>query len=222
MSLALASRVLALLPQTQCKRCTYADCAAYADAIAHGSAAINQCPPGGAVGIERLATLTGHPVLPLSPAFGVEGARTAAFIDETWCIGCTLCIKACPTSAIVGSNKLMHTVIEAYCTGCELCLPVCPVDCIGLDDASPGNTGWAAWSPQQATLARQRYEQTLQRRQQHEPAIRQNDRSLESITKDEASAPETAEHAAATKKRAAIESALTRARQQRAAGKGAA
>lgn len=221
MSLALASRVLALLPQTQCKRCTYADCAAYADAIAHGSAAINQCPPGGAVGIERLAALTGHAVLALNAALGVEGPRTVAFIDETWCIGCTLCIKACPTSAIVGSNKLMHTVIEAYCTGCELCLPVCPVDCIGLDDASPGSTGWAAWSPQQATLARRRYEQTLKRRQ-HEPAVRQDDRLLESITKDEASARATAERDAATRRRAAIETALTRSRQQRAAAKGAA
>lgn len=221
MSLAPASRVLALLPQTQCKRCGYADCAAYADAIAQGSAAINQCPPGGAIGIERMAALTGQTVLALNPAFGVEGPRTVAFIDETWCIGCTLCIKACPTSAIVGSSKLMHTVIEAYCTGCELCLPVCPVDCIGLEDASPGSTGWGAWSPQQATLARQRYKQTLQRRQR-DSAVRQDELPLELITKNAGPAQATAERDPASKKRAAIDAAMARARQQRAAGRGVA
>ena len=121
----LAARIDAALPQTQCTRCGYPDCATYAQAIASGEAAINQCPPGGAEGVARLAAITGLAVLPLSAEHGVEGPRTVAFIDEAWCIGCTLCIKACPTDAIVGSNKLMHTVIEPYCTGCELCIPVC-------------------------------------------------------------------------------------------------
>ena len=122
----LAARLHAALPQTQCTRCGYPDCAAYAQAIADGEAEINQCPPGGAEGIARLAALTGRPPLPLNPANGAEGPRAVAVIDEGWCIGCTLCIDACPTDAILGSNKLMHTVIEPYCTGCELCVPVCP------------------------------------------------------------------------------------------------
>ena len=100
----LAARLHAALPQTQCTRCGYPDCAGYAQAIAGGEAEINQCPPGGAEGIARLAALTGRALLPLNPANGVEGPRTVAVIDEAWCIGCTLCIEACPTDAILGSN----------------------------------------------------------------------------------------------------------------------
>ena len=129
----LAARIHAALPQTQCTRCGYPDCAGYAQAVADGAAAINQCPPGGAEGIARLAALTQSATLPLNPTNGTEGPRSLAVIDEAWCIGCTLCIDACPTDAILGSNKLMHTVIEPYCTGCELCVPVCPVDCISLE-----------------------------------------------------------------------------------------
>ena len=160
---ALAAKVLALLPQTQCRRCGYSDCKAYAHAIADGSAGINQCPPGGAQGIERLAAVTAKAVIALNPESGSEGPRSVAFINEAWCIGCTLCIKVCPTDAIIGSNKLMHTVIEAYCTGCELCLPACPVDCIELENASGEATGWNAWSAAQAALAQQRYQFHLQR-----------------------------------------------------------
>ncbi|MES2942859.1 MAG: electron transport complex subunit RsxB [Pseudomonadota bacterium] len=156
--LSLFSRILAALPQTQCTRCGYPDCVAYAQAISSGEAAINQCPPGGQEGIRRLAALTGQPVLELNPANGKEGPRPVAIIDEEWCIGCTLCIKACPTDAILGSNKVMHTVIEPYCTGCELCIPVCPVDCISLENVSGELTGWQAWSAEQAAMARQRYE----------------------------------------------------------------
>ncbi len=206
----MADRVLALLPQTQCSRCGYPDCAAYAQAIAQGSAAINQCPPGGAQGIDRLATLTGQPAVALNPAHGSEGPRSVAFIDEAWCIGCTLCLKACPTDAIVGSNKLMHTVIEQYCTGCELCLPVCPVDCIELENVSGIATGWAAWSAADAALARQRYEFRKQRLEQ-KARLKLSDLAQHSQHTDPA---------VQDKKRAVIEAALARARLKRESEKG--
>jgi Na+-translocating ferredoxin:NAD+ oxidoreductase subunit B len=153
----LAEKIFAALPQTQCTRCGFPDCQAYANAIAHEGVAINQCPPGGAEGIQRLSAITGQPIQALNPENGVESPRTVAFIDENWCIGCTLCIDVCPTDAIVGSNKLMHTVIEPHCTGCELCLPVCPVDCIELETVTGERTGWAAWSQVDADKALKRY-----------------------------------------------------------------
>ena len=154
-----AKQINALLPQTQCTRCGFPDCAHYAQAIAQGQAGINQCPPGGQEGVRRLAELTGLPPTPLDESHGLEGPRALAIIDEAWCIGCTLCIKACPVDAIIGTNKHMHTVIEDQCTGCELCIPACPVDCISLvpAHAAPAPTGWAAWPAQLAHDAKQRY-----------------------------------------------------------------
>lgn len=128
----LADAIDALLPQTQCTQCGFAGCRPYADAIATGAADINQCPPGGAAGIARLAALLGRAPLPLDPQHGIEKPPVLARIVEEECIGCTKCIQACPVDAIVGGAKLMHTVIAALCTGCELCLPPCPVDCIAL------------------------------------------------------------------------------------------
>jgi len=154
---ALAEAVLEALPQTQCRRCGYADCRGYAEAIAEHGAAINRCPPGGADGIERLARITGRPTVPLDADCGSEGPRALAVIDEASCIGCALCLKACPVDAIVGAAKRMHVVIEAHCTGCELCIPVCPVDCIALANASGEATGWDAWDAARATDARRRY-----------------------------------------------------------------
>jgi electron transport complex protein RnfB len=155
----LSHQILAILPQTQCTRCGFPDCAAYAQAVAHDEAEINQCPPGGQEGVKRIATLTGRPEAPLNPLNGTESPRSVAWIDEAWCIGCTLCIAACPTDAIIGSNKQMHTIIEDACTGCELCLPVCPVDCIHLDNVSDNHTGWQAWSQELADQAKNRYAQ---------------------------------------------------------------
>jgi electron transport complex protein RnfB len=154
---ALAARIDAALPQTQCRRCGYADCRAYADAIAAGDADINRCPPGGTEGVARLAALTGRPSRPLDAECGAEGPLRLARIDESSCIGCTLCLDACPVDCVVGAPKRMHTVIAGDCTGCELCLPACPVDCIELVDVSGARTGWDAWSPAQADAARQRY-----------------------------------------------------------------
>ena len=155
--MSLVSRIHAALPQTQCTRCGYPNCMAYAEAVAQGEAEINQCPPGGAEGVARLAVIMGKPPLDLNPANGLEGPRCVAVIDEAWCIGCTLCLPVCPTDAILGTNKLMHTVVEPDCTGCELCIAACPVDCISLENVTGEFTGWAAWSQPQADRALQRY-----------------------------------------------------------------
>ena len=132
MSMPTADQIDALLPQTQCTKCGYPGCRPYAEAIAHGEAGINQCPPGGEAGVRALATLLNVAFQPLDPANGTEQPRSAAFIREELCIGCTLCIQACPVDAIVGAAKLMHTVLIEVCTGCELCVPPCPVDCIDM------------------------------------------------------------------------------------------
>lgn len=128
----LAELLDAALPQTQCTRCGFPDCRAYAQAMAEGTADINRCPPGGAEGIVRLAALRGLPIRPLDPERGHEGPRALAEIDEDWCIGCTLCIQACPMDCIVGAARQMHTVVGADCSGCELCVAACPVDCIAM------------------------------------------------------------------------------------------
>ena len=231
-SATLAERIDALLPQTQCTRCGYPDCRAYADAIADGAADINQCPPGGVEGVQRLAQLLGRAALPLNPANGDEGPRRVVFIDEAAFIGCTLCIQACPVDAIVGAPKRMHAVVEATCTGCELCIPACPVDCIELEDASHGATGWHAWSPAQADDARARHARRRVRLERDERehvqrlaakiAARQAnaarvaaENALKAVSP---SIPDTVSAAAAAdappvdSKRAAIEAALARAR----------
>jgi electron transport complex protein RnfB len=128
----LAQRIDALLPQTQCTKCGFDGCRPYAEAIASGTADIDQCPPGGDPGVARLARLLGREPKPLNPEYGEFRAPQVAVIDEAACIGCTKCILVCPVDAIVGASKAMHTVIASWCTGCELCLPPCPVDCIAL------------------------------------------------------------------------------------------
>ena len=213
-----ADQINALLPQTQCTRCGYPDCASYAQAIASGEAGINQCPPGGEEGVRRLAALTGLPPLPLSEAHGLEGPRLLAVIDEAWCIGCTLCVKACPVDAIIGTNKHMHTVIEPDCTGCELCIPVCPVDCITLVPvhAEPAPTGWAAWSSEQAEQAREQHawHQARTRRAKAEHDARLQAKAEHKL----AHLPEVSkltEPVELDAKRAVIEAALARARARR-------
>ena len=152
---ALAGNIDALLPQTQCTKCGYGGCMPYARAIAAGAADINQCPPGGEAGIVKLAALLRQNAKPLNPANGTEQRRTVAFIDEARCIGCTLCIQACPVDAIVGTAKRMHTVIAELCTGCDLCVPPCPVDCI---DMLPLANAQAPWTQGMADAARARFQ----------------------------------------------------------------
>lgn len=219
----LADRIEDLLPQTQCTKCGYAGCRPYAEAIAEGSAAYNQCPPGGAEGVARLARLLGKPVIPINPVHGLERERPVALIDESVCIGCTLCIQACPVDAIVGAAKQMHTVIAELCTGCDLCVPPCPVDCIAMIPVTPGKTGWDAWSQQAANAARRRHDQRTARLQRDKA---DNDARLaakaaakmKEINAEMAVTPE--EQAEKERKRAIIAAAMERARLKKAADAG--
>lgn len=202
------------LPQTQCTRCGYPDCQRYAVAIAQGEAEINQCPPGGTEGVERLALLTGKSIIPLNPDNGLEGPRTIAIIDEAWCIGCTLCIAVCPTDAIVGANKRMHTVVENYCTGCELCIPACPVDCISLEPIDVNLSGWSSWPQALADRARQRYEARTARLQreavEHEQRLQA--KAIQKLADLPAHTKGTDQAAEVDRKRAIIEAALAKAK----------
>jgi Na+-translocating ferredoxin:NAD+ oxidoreductase subunit B len=149
---ALADRIDDLLPQTQCGRCAHPGCRPYAEAIAAGTAPINRCAPGGTATIAALAALLDVPASSPDPAFGLAAPLALAGIDETACIGCTLCIRACPVDAIVGAAKRMHTVLAGRCTGCGLCLPPCPVDCIVMTVAG------RAWTVADASAARARFQ----------------------------------------------------------------
>ena len=133
----LITEIDAILPQTQCRQCGFSGCEPYAAAIAEGRAGINQCPPGGEQGIRKLAELLGVSPVPLNIAHGMPKPKAVAVIDEQICIGCTLCILACPVDAIAGAAKQVHTVIAAECTGCELCIAPCPVDCISMSPLKP-------------------------------------------------------------------------------------
>ena len=155
----LADRINNLLPQTQCTKCGYQGCMPYAQAIANDGAPINRCPPGGEEGIAQLAGLLDRPIIALDISCGEHLPLQVAVIDEQFCIGCTLCIQACPVDAILGANKFMHTVLTADCTGCDLCIAPCPVDCIEMVSATP----MRAWSPEDAAQARARYEKRQSR-----------------------------------------------------------
>lgn len=165
----LVDRIDAVLPQTQCEQCGYHGCRPYAEAIARGEARINQCPPGGAAGIEKLAALLQQPALPLNPDHGVEKPRMLARIVEADCIGCTKCIQACPVDAIVGASRLMHSVLADDCTGCELCVAACPVDCIELVpmpveqiDEAHADAARSHFQRREARLARDRAERAAE------------------------------------------------------------
>lgn len=199
----LVEQIDALLPQTQCTKCGYPACRPYAEAIAGGEAEINQCPPGGDAGVRKLAALLGREYQPLNPRNGIEQARRVAIVDEARCIGCTLCIQACPVDAIVGAPKLMHTVVTELCSGCDLCVPPCPVDCIAM---VPSTGADAIWDRGRADAARERFELRRARleRERRERAERMAARALRAK-----------EDPDAKKKRAIIQAAIERARARR-------
>jgi electron transport complex protein RnfB len=208
----LADAIDGVLPQTQCTKCGHAGCRPYAEAIVGGTAQINQCPPGGAAGIDALARLLDRPAMPLNPANGIETARTVAVIDERLCIGCTLCIVACPVDCIVGAARKMHTVIASQCTGCDLCVAPCPMDCIAMVPvAAPG-----AWTRADADAARRRHAQRNARRA-HERARNEERLSAKvaaaSTHSDTRGDPTDADR---TRRKAIVDAALARARARRA------
>jgi electron transport complex protein RnfB len=216
----LADQIEDLLPQTQCTKCGYAACRPYAQAIAEGKAEINQCPPGGIEGIRRLAALLGRPVIPINPANGVERPRPVAFIDEALCIGCTLCIQACPVDAIMGAAKQMHTILPSLCTGCDLCVAPCPVDCISMAPVTGERTGWDAWSQADADAARARHDlRTLRlQREREENDARLAAKAVAKMREVTAEAGNTPEQIAEKeRKRAIIAAAMERARAKAAA-----
>ena len=208
---ALVARIDAVLPQTQCTKCGQTGCLPYAEAIADGRAQINQCPPGGAAGIAKLALITGHLPLPLNPVHGIEQPLRVAVIDEALCIGCTLCIQACPVDAIVGATRRMHTVLADACTGCDLCLPPCPMDCIAMVPVEPPRD----WTTADADAARARFE-ARQARLAREQQVRDDRLAARAPARlDEPGHRDDPAPAEAAKKQAAVQAAIERARARR-------
>ena len=215
----LADQIEDLLPQTQCTKCGYAACRPYADAIAGGTANYNQCPPGGAEGVARLAQLLNKPIIPLNPENGLERPRPVAIIDESICIGCTLCIQACPVDAIIGAAKQMHTIIPSLCTGCDLCVAPCPVDCISMHNVTHDKTGWAAWSQADADAARARHDFRALRlqREKQENDERLAAKAAAKLKAVESEVPQSpSEKAEQDRKKAIIQAAMERARVKKA------
>ena len=219
MTAALVEAIDALLPQTQCTRCGFDGCHPYAEAVADGRTDINRCPPGGDEGVARLAALLGRAPVPLDPDCGAPLPPSVALIEESACIGCTLCIQACPVDAIVGAAKLMHTVMLDTCTGCELCVPPCPVDCIAIVPVKELRSHHfevqerdpADWR-NAATAARTRFE-SRRRRLEREKVERDARLARKAEHKLESLPPNDPDGA---RKRAVIEAALARARARRA------
>ncbi len=213
MNTPLADRINEVLPQTQCTQCGFNGCRPYAEAIACGQAEINQCPPGGHAGIVQLAQLLGRPVVPLNPAHGTERPRRVAHIRPDLCIGCTLCIQACPVDAIVGAPKYLHTVLADQCTGCDLCVPPCPVDCIDMKEDMPDGSRVSPWTRTDAAAARQRHTAREQRliREREENDARLREKALAKLAAFDAQTTRSTEE---QRKRAIVLAAIERAKQR--------
>lgn len=219
-----ANQIDAILPQMQCGRCGYSACRPYAQAIAHGEADINQCPPGGDAGVRALAELLGRKPKPLNPNHGaVPEEQTVAWIDEAACIGCTRCIQACPVDAILGATKQMHTVIRLECTGCALCLEPCPVDCIHMVPVAEGAPVLAlvddghGSGPQTRTLEQRRYKADIAReRYEHRTARLARERDERQRRQQRKKAMPRRDIDSIDKK-AVIQAAVDRARRRQAA-----
>ena len=194
----LALRLDAVLPQTQCRRCGYHSCRPYAEAMATGAVDIDRCPPGGDAVVAALSGLTGRAVKPVNPECGQPGPLLVAVIDETRCIGCTLCIQACPVDAILGAQKRMHTVLPSLCSGCELCIAPCPVDCIDLESAE------REWTSGDAAAARNRFEARAARLARNERVSARQPTAIDTSVQDR------------TQRQSVIAAALDRARARRA------
>ncbi|AUL46660.1 ferredoxin [Bordetella trematum] len=209
MPLSLTDRIDALLPQTQCTKCGYDGCRPYAQALSEGSAPINRCPPGDQAGVAALAALLQLPEIPLDRSRGEPGPLLVARIDEAHCIGCTLCIRACPVDAILGANKRMHTVLPDLCTGCDLCVAPCPVDCIEMVPAG------RAWTPADAAQGRQRHQARASRLAQESAANARLMADTGDAAADTQPPPTTPDAQTDQAKRDAIAAALARARARR-------
>ena len=219
-----------VLPQTQCTKCGYPDCRSYAAAMADEGALPNRCPPGGAEGIKRLSSIlmaSGQqlpPHLQLEAECGIERPRPVALIDPKTCIGCTLCIQACPVDAIVGASKQMHVVLTEWCTGCDLCVPPCPVDCISMVSVTESRTGWDAWTAEQADLSRARYHRREDRleREERDNNLRLSKKAeakLKALNETAGSASQSVEQSQEIeRKRAIIAAAIERAKLASAKG----
>ena len=211
-----ATRIDAVLPQTQCGQCGYAGCRPYAEAIAGESELINRCPPGGEAVIRKLAAITGQPRIALDASCGLHKPPQIARIDESRCIGCTLCIQACPVDAIVGAAKLMHTVIADHCTGCELCLPPCPVDCIDLAPAPRRLEILPVQAKARADASRARFERRRMRLERERRATAQR---LQAKAESKLATLTDPPDATDERKRAIVAAALARAREKLAAAR---
>ena len=229
-SVELCNQLDDVLPQTQCTKCSYPDCRSYAAAMADEGALPNRCPPGGAEGIKRLSAIlmmSGRQLpshLQLESECGIERPRPVALIDPKTCIGCTLCIQACPVDAIVGASKQIHVVLTEWCTGCDLCVPPCPVDCISMVSVTENRTGWDAWSVEQADLSRARYHRREDRleREERENNLRLSKKAeakLKALNETVGGSSQSLEEAQESeRKRAIIAAAIERAKLAAAKG----